>query len=97
MIMMMMMTTMMMVVMVVVMMMMIFKRKALVSMCPCDLDDWNDHDSTKCKCEGVDAFDSNIGCDGDTDDDYGDDGWGDYGCDGDAEDDGDGVESKGIE
>ena len=51
----------------------------------------------KCKCEGVDAFDSNIGCDGDTDDDYGDDGWGDYGCDGDAEDDGDGVESKGIE
>ena len=51
----------------------------------------------KCKCEGVDAFDSNIGCDGDTDDDCGDDGWSDFGCDGDAEDDGDGVESKGIE
>ena len=64
----------MMMVVAVVVMMMIFKRKALVSMCPCDLDDWNDHDSMKCKCEGVDAFDSNIGSDGDTDDDYGDDG-----------------------
>ena len=85
------------VVMMMVVMVVIFKRKALVSMCPCDLDDWNDHDSKKCKCEGVDAFDSNIGCDGDTDDDCGDDGWSDFGCDGDAEDNGDGVESKGIE